>query len=56
MGEKWEKRRNSRQKMGVNRKRDETRNIIFQCKTRNRKKNRQKTLKKGEKKTENNKK
>ena len=30
MGEKWETRQNSRQEMGVNGKRDETRNIIFQ--------------------------
>ena len=57
MGEKWEKRRNLRQKMGVNGKGEETRNIIFQQKTRNREKtgkNRGKNTKKQGKKTENN--
>ena len=34
IGEKWETRQNSRREMGVNGKRDETRYIIFQRKTR----------------------
>ena len=54
MGDKWETRRTSRQEMGVNGKRDETRYIIFQRKTRKtwekNWKNRGETLKKQEKK------
>ena len=51
MGEKCEAGRNSRREMGVNGKRDETRDIIFQQKTKKRKITGKQHKKQGGKKT-----